>query len=65
MFQVSYNNMFERNSNGKYSTLVELANWLNVKYNDDVHNLYDVYIKGQNYVFEKYCPWFVRENKHD
>ena len=59
VFRIEYDEMFDKNSTGQYTTLVRLADWLCVEYDSDVHKIYHDYEIGQVKLFEKYCPWFL------
>lgn len=65
IYIIDYDGMFDKNSEGQYSTLVRLSKWLGVEYNDDVHKIYADYEIGQVKLFEKYCPWFLTGEENE
>ena len=61
VFRIEFDTMFVKNSDGRYTTLVRLSDWLGVDYNQNIHRIYSEYERGQKALFEKYCPWFLAE----
>jgi hypothetical protein len=57
VLSIDYDKMFDK-ENGKYIVLNQLTRWMNVDYNNDIHNIYEQYDLDKYKVFEKYCPWF-------
>jgi hypothetical protein len=65
VFRIEFDTMFVKNPEGRYTTLVRLSDWLNVEYDQNIHRIYSEYERGQEALFEKYCPWFLAEKGQD
>jgi hypothetical protein len=65
VFRIEFDEMFDKNSTGQYTTLLRLVDWLCVEYDSDVHKIYADYEVGQDKLFEKYCPWFLTGEEDD
>lgn len=63
VFRIEFDSIFVKNSEGQYTTLVRLSDWLDVKYEQNIHRIYSEYERGQEVLFEKYCPWFLEEKR--
>ena len=59
-FRIEYDTFFFKEE-GCYATLKKLCELVGVPYNVDVHNEFEEYDKTKYKLFEKYCPWFLKE----
>jgi hypothetical protein len=62
VFSIDYDKMFDQ-INGKYIVLNQLTTWMNVAYNDDIHNIFEQYDLNKYEIFKKYYPWIKGEIK--
>lgn len=59
VLNLDYHTLFDK-IDDRYVVLQQISDWLHVDYNR--HAEFETYDKNKYNIFEKYCPWFLKEN---